>query len=269
MRNAAARRGRASWPVIGSLSGGTLLLLLLIAWLTGLLPGGRRGVDSSKQAHRQPVADLKIELASPIDRTADLGETSLKDTLAAVPDAVRSKANLLDDPAWLATIEPRVSWGDLRKPVEGGASPPRNWDIRFVKGDTKDKYAKQLDFFGIEIAVVKPDNKLIYVRNFSKSKPETHVGRADEEKRCYLTWREGDLSRADADLLARAGVSIDDRVVLKIIPPALEATLAELEKTYAGGDVDKVARTQFGIRATSDGFEFYVIEQYRKEQAKR
>ena len=101
------------------------------------------------------------------------------------------------------------AWGDQREAADPGANLRRNWELRFAKGTTKENYARQLDFFGIELAVVMPENKLLYVRNFSKGKPETRTGAADRETRCYLTWSEGDLSRADADLLARAGVSTE------------------------------------------------------------
>ena len=161
-----------------------------------------------------------------------------------------------------------ADWGDLRKAGEKDVAA-RNWELRFLKGNTKDKYARQLDFFGIELAVVMPGNKLVYVRKFSKPKPENHTGPADQEKRCYLTWRNGDLSRADVELLSRAGVSPGDRVVLKILPADVEAKLAKLEKDYAGDDAGNVSKTQFGIRAAGDGYEFYVAEQYRKERAKK
>ena len=96
-----------------------------------------------------------------------------------------------------------------------------------------------------------------------------YTGPADQEKRCYLTWQRGDLSHADIDLFSRAGLSPGDRVVLKILPVDVEAKLATLEKDYAGDDASDVSRTQFGIRAAGDGFEFYVAQQYRKERAKK
>ncbi len=56
---------------------------------------------------------------------------------------------------------------------------------------------------------------------------------------------------------------------MKILPAAVEAKLAALERTAAGADIDNVRKTRFGIRAAGDGYEFYVIQQYRTEQAKK
>ncbi len=262
---------RLSRTALGILLGsGLLLLLIIVAWLASRF--GRKVQAVAKAARQLPAAELKLDLATPLDRAADheymvpAADLSLQDSLAAVVAGVDAKAKLLDD-AEHFVFKPG-DWGDLRKAAEEHASP-RNWELGFLKGITKEKYARQLDFFGIELAVVMPGNKLVYVRNFSKSKPQKHTGPADQEKRFYLTWRNGDLSRADAELLERAGVSPGDRVVLKILPANVEAKLAELEKEHAGDDSGDVSKTQFGIRAAGDGYEFYVAEQYRKERAKK
>jgi hypothetical protein len=259
------RLGHVSRTTLGILAAvGILVLLFLGAWLGGCLSrkGGR---EPPSAAHQPPAAELKIEVVTPLPKPI-LGGPSLGDSLAAVAGAVEAKAGLLDDPARFATGKPQASWGDQRKGAV--VNPSRNWEIRFLKGNTTEKYARQLDFFEIEIAAVMPDNKLIYASKLSKAKPETRTGPADEEKRCYLTWSDGDLSRADADLLTRAGAGTGDRVVLKVLPPAIEATLAGLEKTYAGDAADDVYKTRFGIRAAGDGYEFYVLDQYRRERAK-
>ena len=195
-------------------------------------------------------------MCTPPEPAADPAETPFKDSLAAVAAAAGAKAGLLDDPAWLAAISPRPP-GAINAPATP-ANLWRNWELHFNRGTAKEKYARQLDFFGIELAVVMPENKLLYVGKFTQKKPQTRLGPADQERRCYLTWREGDLSRADAELLTRAGISSEDRVVLKILPPKVEAALAALEKAAAGNDLDSVRRTRFGIRAAGDGYEFYV-----------
>jgi hypothetical protein len=249
--------------------GGTLLVLILAAWLAGRFPGRGSRPDVPQAARQPPAAELNIEVATPLDAAAGFGGPSLSQSLAAVSGAAAAKAGALEDAAQFAALAPRDLWGDQRKAAAGGASLARCWEIRFIKGHTKEKYARQLDYFGIELAVVMPDNKLVYVRDFSKAKPQTRSGPADAEKRWYLTWREGDLSRADAELLAAAGVSTSERIVLKVLPPEVEAKLAELEKASAGDEMGEVAKTRFGIREAADGYEFYVIEQFRKERAKQ
>ncbi len=246
---------------------GLLVLLLLAAWLGGCFSAKDRRQD--RAAARLPTAELKTDLQTSLASAADGGQPPLKDSLAAVADAVGAKAGLLDDPQWPAAAKGRPSWADQREAANSGANLRRNWELHFDKGTVRGQYARQLDFFGIELAVVLPENKLKYVGKFAKGKPETRLGPADQETRCYLTWSEGDLSRADADLLALAGVFAEDRPVLKILPAAVEAKLAALERTAAGADIDNVRKTRFGIRAAGDGYEFYVVQQSLREQAKK
>ncbi|MFZ5829052.1 MAG: hypothetical protein ACOY3P_03155 [Planctomycetota bacterium] len=139
---------------------------------------------------------------------------------------------------------------------------PHNWEIRFARGNTTDVYAAQLDQFGIELGVVQPDGRIVYVRQLSAPEPEVHEGPADEEKRFYFTWRSGDLGQADSELLIRAKVSVEDRVVLKLLPPQLEQRLVDLEREYAGERADRVQKTRFAIRGRAPWFEFYVAEQW-------
>ena len=87
-------------------------------------------------------------------------------------------------------------------------------------------YARQLDFFKIELGVLQPDNKIIYVFNLTKPKPDTRTvsNPSLNEKRYYLTWRTGEMQQADRDLLAKAGVDSGDRLILKFLPPEVERT---------------------------------------------
>jgi hypothetical protein len=247
--------------------GGLLVLVLLAAWLGGCFSAKDR--RQNQAAGRLPAAQLKTEIETPLAAAADGGQPPLKDSLVAVADAVGAKAGLLDDPQRLAAPKGRPSWADQREAAGPGTNLRRNWELHFDKGTAREPYARQLDFFGIELAVVLPENKLLYVGKFTKGKPETRSGAADRETRCYLTWSEGDLSRADADLLFRAGVSTADRVILEILPVAVEDKLAALEKAYAGDEIDNVRKTRFGIRAAGDGYEFYVVQQSLREQAKK
>lgn len=155
-------------------------------------------------------------------------------------------------------------WGDLRLAAEGAAAlAGRHWEVQFPTGTTREKYARQLDLFGIELAVVMPNNQLVYVRDVAKAKPVTRTGPASREQRFYLTWREGELAKTDSDLVARAGIAAGDRPVLMMIPTEVEGKLAELEKQAAGSRPEPVRKTLFGIRPEGNGYAFYVIEQFR------
>lgn len=254
-------RGRISGKWIGGLAVVGFLVLASAVWLLV----GKTDVEETEQPASEtayPSPEWKIEWQTPLDRTAASDGLLLEASLAAVADAARSKAVQLDDPAWHSALKKRFFWGDQRKAAENAAlRVSRNWEIRLAKGITREQYAKLLDQFGIELAVIMPGNKLTYVRDFSKAKPKISVGAADQEKRSYLTWREGELSGADAELMARAGVDVENRVVLTILPATLEESLARMENIHAGKNSNRVLRTRFGIRPARDMFMFYVMEQ--------
>ncbi len=152
--------------------------------------------------------------------------------------------------------------GEGDRPIGCPAPPARHWEVLFSQ-NTLDGYAKQLDFFKIELGVLLPNSKIIYAYNFTKSKPDTRTvaNSAASEKRYYLTWRSGEMQQADRDLLARAGIDAGDSLVAKFLPPEVEERLAELEKSYAGVDAKRIKKTRFGVRADGAGFTFFVLEQ--------
>ena len=212
------------------------------------------------------AAQWKFELTSPVEPVAAAGKLPLRRALAVVADAADAKLALLDDSAQQVMRKAHRYWSDPRDAAEGGeAGAARNWEIDFPKGIARDEYARQLDFFAIELAVILPNNQLQYASAFSKPKHTVRTAPTSEERRCYLTWQGGDLGRADRELLARAGIKAGSRVVVTILPRDVEAKLVELEKQAAGRDLDKVRRTRFGIHAAGNGYEFYVAEQFRRE----
>ena len=79
-------------------------------------------------------------------------------------------------------------------------------------------------------------------------------------KRQYLTWRYGPLRRADMELLKRAGIPTDGRVVMQFLPPEVENRLANLEQQYCdaqGRTLKQVRTTVFGVRGTGGQYEFF------------
>ena len=260
------RRGRIARRTMVALACVGVLTALAAAAILGRLSGGGRAGPAAQLPARSAVERLTIELATPVEPGAALAEPPLKETLATIGAAAGANARLFDDPQSVAAWKARSVWGDQRKAAQAAeSSAQRNWEIRFLKGTTREQYTKQLDFFKIELAVVMPENQLVYAWNFGKATPDRRTGAADEEKRFYLTWREGDLGRAESDLLAKAGLTPGNRVVLTVLPPDVEAKLAQLEAKEAGESAHSVRKTRFGIRAEADGLAFYVIEQFRKE----
>lgn len=249
---------------------GFCVVALFIIWLTGRSWGTQTAVPVVLQPIGEgglPLgSDLEINTENP-GQIEDLEQPQLQDALASVADIVATRLVDLDNPLITDPNSTEVGGnkGDLRRGQgSGGNGVPRRWEIFFDKGNTIDTYARQLDFFGIELGILLPGNQVQYVSGFSQPRPQVRVGPADAEKRFYLTWQRGDLQQADRELLARAGINPGNRLIVKFLPPEVEAKLAALERAYASGRANQVSSTRFGIRREGNGFAFYVIsQQYR------
>jgi hypothetical protein len=155
--------------------------------------------------------------------------------------------------------------GERKPPPQGDVQ--RHWEVVFQKGNTLDHYARQLDFFKIELGVpISNPDRIEYAYNFTKSKPDkkTVLDPSATEHRYYLTWRSGDLEQADRELLQRASIDSENRPVLKFLPPETEQQLVALERDYRGASPKDIAKTRFGVRSLGDGFEIFVLEQTLK-----
>lgn len=251
---------------------GLCVLGLFVIWLTG----AARSPQTAVPITFQPIGEgglpqgpeMEINTENP-GQEEQLEDPELKDSLASVADVVASRLADLDNPL-IADPESTERGGPKGELVRGGGGGTggtgvrRRWEIFFDKGNTLETYARQLDYFGIELGVLLPGNKVQYVSGFSQPQPRVRIGPADAEKRFYLTWQRGDLQEADRELLVRAGVDPGNRIILKFLPPEVEAKLAALERAYAAGRADRVSSTRFGIRSEANGYSFYVIsQQYR------
>ncbi len=243
---------------------GAVLMALGAGLLWWFIAGRKAGKPAGVQLPRtsgtwQPATDWA-------DPAAGSGsQPSAKERLDAALETVGLLTPGLNSPELLREIaSDGRPWGDLRLAETAGPSPWDRWEIRLLEGHTLETYAKQLDFFGIELGVLLPGGKVLYVFNLAQARPDTRVGDVGDEQRCYLTWQAGRLREADDELLTRAGVDPQGRVVLKFLPPAVQRKLAELERAEAGSAADRVEKTCFGVRAAESGYEFFVYEQTRR-----
>jgi hypothetical protein len=245
---------------------GAVVLVLLVVWLTNqiFLRQAAVAVELVELGTGEGPLGGGRELAEPIDEQLELEEPAVQDTLTAIADAVALKSVLLDDPALGGRMGPGTGGGTGGSGggTGTGSGTRRHWEVRFIKGNTLESYARQLDFFKIELGVLMPGNKVAYAFNLAKRRPDTRSAAADQEKRYYLTWRSGELQEADRELLTRAGISSTGRIILKFLPPKLEAQLAGMEKVRAGRLADRVRRTRFEVRADgAGGYSFGIIDQ--------
>lgn len=216
---------------------------------------------------------MQLDSPTPQDIAAesDLTEPELQETLKTVLDAVAIREADLADPTLTdedstkkgggqqtgTGNRPGYGFGGTGKP---GIPPHMRWEISYGDGSTLDLYARQLDFFGIELGVY-TTGKVTYAKNLSKPKPETYTGPSSADKRLYMSWRQGKLREADRELMAKAGVPAAGKVVLQFYPDPTEQMLLHLEHDFKGKDASTIRKTRFGVRPAGKGFEFYVIDQ--------
>ena len=194
------------------------------------------------------------DIEPPPPMETDLIEEPLDEIIDAVEDAMATKA---------AMLERGVSGEGTGKggggTGRGRKGKPRRWELRFKEGNTLDAYARQLDYFKIELGVLIPGNKVLYISNLSQSRPKTRKGPRNKEKRYRFTWTQGSLEEADRLLLGRANIDVGRGLIYKFLQPELTQKLLRLEKESAGDK--KVKTTIFGIKPDGSGHQFYVIRQ--------
>ena len=152
-------------------------------------------------------------------------------------------------------------------PGPGGGGGPE-WEMRYDES-TLTAYAQQLDFFGIELAVVGGSKDQIeYARGFSQGAPTRRTGTRNEEqsakrRRTYFTHTSGQVQKYDQQLLKKAGINAEGfgLIILQYYPTPQEDKLIEAQRKFRGLDQASIKKTVFGIRRQGNGFEFYVVDQ--------
>ncbi len=213
-----------------------------------------------------------MEPPGPEELEEEMYEPQMEATLEAVTDVVTTQASALDAIATAAEVTAKGGGGlgDSRGPGPEGEGrsdiiPPwERWEIRYTTSGL-DPYARQLDFFKIELAAAGGTPLVDYAFNLAKAKPDRRTGKPEDEKRMYMTWQNssGPLAAFDRQLLAKAGVNTQRRLVLQFYPRETELKLLRLEAENARGrDAREFLKTIFGVRSAGSGYEFFVIDQF-------
>lgn len=147
-------------------------------------------------------------------------------------------------------------------PGKKGFPRDQRWFISFSDRLPVPEYAKQLDFFRIEMGAVLPD-MIVYLSNMS-TQPKTRTATSGkEEKRLYMNWQGGTRRLADVELFQTAGIDAQNALILHFYPPDVENALAHLERDYADRKADEIRRTFFIVKRKEKdgGYEFEVTRQ--------
>lgn len=143
----------------------------------------------------------------------------------------------------------------------GGMPREQRWYVRFSDG-TLDTYAKQLDFFKIELGLLTPDGKLTYVTNVSQANPTKRtVSSGAGEKRLYMTWQGGNRKSADLELFKKAGINASRGTIFHFYPKNVEQDLMRVEYEFRNKKASQIRRTYFVVQGSRSGFNFAVSRQ--------
>jgi hypothetical protein len=146
-------------------------------------------------------------------------------------------------------------------PGDGGVSVEQRWSIVYNPGQTLEEYGRQLDTFGVELAVVSAPNQLTYVSRFSDAAPTKHYGSGQGDNRLYFLWQGRGRKGSDVALLKKAGIDVGDAAVLQFYPKAVEQKLAQLEVRYRGRQPSEIRVTRFSVVPRGDSYDFVVLAQ--------
>lgn len=262
---------------------GIAVVTLIAIWLANRLPtkvllepvmtAGDGGWEDGS-----PDASLNVE--SPEDPSSDpsladdASESQLMEITDPVTELTERSAEVVEATSFIepdSAGTPGSATGTGGRPLgsggpgRGGAKREQRWIFEYDDKRDLQAYAKQLDFFGIELGLVLPnEGRLIYLSGVSTDTPKIREVRTGEsEKRLFTSLMEGDRE-ADLQLLRKAGLNPDAGRILQFFPPELESRLFAMEMAHLGLSESQIRRTYFRVRETASGPEFYVRYQKPK-----
>ena len=145
-------------------------------------------------------------------------------------------------------------------PGDGGVRREDRWSILYKPGSTPEDYARQLDYFKVELAIIE-ENHLVYVSSFANPTPSRRIGMPADDKRLYFVWRGQGRKVSDLALLAKAGLNVGEGLIFQFYSEAVEQTLSQLEVKFKGRQPAEIRSTRFGVVSDGDSYQFEVLSQ--------
>jgi hypothetical protein len=260
--NAAPRRGRRM--LLAALGLTIVLAGTGVGWLVLGRGLGQRPKRANSQVEAAPVAPppaLEFALDTPVTAATGLRVSGAADFAQRV-DRIPSLA------AALAAEGSKQAEGLIVLPGRQAKSQSESdvrherWEIRLPPDVTLESYARQLDFFGIELGIIGGTDEVVYLSHLADPQPKQRTAAASREGRLYMTWQRGGLAEADRKIAAHAKVNTKGKLIAMFCPPRIEKELADLERAAAKDKkIDVVQKTVFGILPDGQGFKFHVITQ--------
>lgn len=144
----------------------------------------------------------------------------------------------------------------------GGVPSEQRWFVKFDDGSL-DLYARQLDFFGIELGAFfpPPTKKIVYLTNIASDSPTKREVNSGADNRLHMTHQGGARMQADRELFGKAGVGTDGAVLLHFYSKDAEKKLITSELSYRNKKASEIRRTYFRVTKDGAGFKFTVTSQ--------
>lgn len=274
---------KASAGMIAAVAGLLGLTALLVAvWFTNLIPAPPEPVPieivEMPGGYEDGEPDEQLELESPEEEVPDPAIAETTDDQSQIEEMLETIVELSDSASQqVETIQSESSQnsgkvgsasGSGKRPLgmggggKGGFPREQRWMIKFDDGDI-DTYAKQLDFFKIELGALFQDGRLVFIKDMSKPAPtKREVKTGSGEERLYMTWRGGTRKQADAALFQKAGIpGTQNAMLMHFYDPETEQLLARTEIAYRNRKSAEIRRTYFNVRKDGPGFTFVVTSQ--------
>lgn len=264
---------------VGGLLGLTILLIAI--WLTNRLPSPPEPVPfelvEMPGGFEDGEPDETMDLESPEEEIPDpsIAETSeeqseiteMLETVVELSESASQQVEMV-----IASESSNTSGkvgsasGSGKRPLgmgpgKGGFPRDQRWFIRFDDSSI-DIYAKQLDFFKIELGALFKDGRLVMLTNLAAPRPKKRVLSSGKgEDRLYMTWRGGSRKKGDVGIFKKAGESAEQAMIMHFYHADTEATLAKTEVAYLNKKSTEIRRTYFNVRKDGSGFKFVVTSQ--------
>ena len=220
----------------------------------------------------------RLICATPFDESPDPALEKTPEEFTELEPTLESVIDLADEATDMArrqndaqiqnTGQPGRRIGTGKRPLGlgegdgGGVARDQRWYVSFGQGTSVEEYARQLDFFKIELGSLQPGGRLVYASNLAESIPSTRsVTTGSDEKRLYFTWQGGGRRAADVELLQKTGIDPGTSLLFHFYPPAVEQQLAQLERSYRNRNPKEIRRTYFAVQSTPQGYAFVVTRQ--------
>lgn len=232
------------------------------------LPGGVED-GSPDETLRVDSPDPERPDASEAETVSEVTEVEQAlETAVELSDAAAQQVQQQFDVGVQSTGKPGSAKGTGKRalgfgPGSGGFPREQRWFVRFGGLASTDEYAKQLEFFRIELGALLNDGRLAYASKLNTPMPQVrYVQTGSHEKRLYMTWQGGERRSSDMELFKRANVPVEeDTPIFHFYPPDLENKLATLEKEYRNKNPKEIRRTYFSVETEGGGYRLKVTRQ--------